>query len=73
MQRFEATSMAVPRCPWLVVQGDEDDVVDLSGVVGWGNSLDPSPRLMVLRGAGHLFHGRLHNLRNAVEDVIRSG
>ena len=72
IQRFDGTSMAVP-CPWLVVQGDADDVVDPAAVVEWVNSLDPRPRLVVLPGVGHFFHGRLHDLKNAVVDAIRSG
>ena len=72
IQRFDGTSMAV-RCPWLVVQGDADDVVDPVAVVEWVNSLDPRPRLVVLPGVGHFFHGRLHDLKNAVVDAIRSG
>ena len=73
IQRFDRTAMAVPRCPWLVVQGDADDVVDSAAVVEWVNSLDPRPRLVVLPGVGHFFHGRLHDLRDAVADAIRSG
>jgi hypothetical protein len=66
-------SMAVPRCPWLVVQGDADDVVDPAAVINWVNGLDPKPQLVVLPGVGHFFHGRLHELRGAVIDAIRSG
>ena len=73
IQRFDASAMAVPQCPWLVVQGDADDVVDPSAVIDWVNSLDPKPRLVVLPGVGHFFHGRLHELRDAVIDAIRSG
>ncbi len=72
IQLIGGTSMHVP-CPWLVVQGDADDVVDPAAVVEWVNSLDPRPRLVVLPGVGHFFHGRLHDLRNAVVDAIRSG
>jgi alpha/beta superfamily hydrolase len=63
----------VPRCPWLVVQGDADDVVDPAAVVGWAKALDPRPRLVVLPGAGHFFHGRLNEVRDAVIDAVRSG
>jgi alpha/beta superfamily hydrolase len=70
---FDPAGMAVPRCPWLVVQGDADDVVDPAAVVDWVNGLDPKPRLVVLPGVGHFFHGRLHDLRDAVSDAIRSG
>jgi uncharacterized protein len=68
-----AASTAVPRCPWLVVQGDADELVDPSGVIDWVNTLDPKPRLLVLPGVGHFFHGRLRELRDAVIDAIRSG
>ncbi len=70
---FAESGMAVPRVPWLVVQGDADDVVDPAAVINWINGLDPRPRLVVLPGVGHLFHGRLRELRDAVVDAIRSG
>jgi len=65
--------MAAPRCPWLIVQGDADDVVDPTTVINWVNGLDPKPRLVVLPGVGHFFHGALRELRDAVVDAIRSG
>ena len=68
-----AASTAVPHCPWLVVQGDADELVDPSRVIDWVNTLDPKPRLVVLPGVGHFFHGRLRELRDAVIDAIRSG
>jgi uncharacterized protein len=68
-----AASTAVPHCPWLVVQGDADELVDPSSVIDWVNTLDPKPRLVVLPGVGHFFHGRLRELRDAVIDAIRSG
>jgi alpha/beta superfamily hydrolase len=73
LELFNAFGMAVPRCPWLVVQGDADDVIDPAAVINWVNGLDHKPRLVVLPGAGHLFHGRLRELRDAVVDAIRSG
>ena len=63
----------VPHCPWLVVQGDADELVDPTAVIDWVNTLDPKPRLLVLPGVGHFFHGRLRDLRDAVIDAIRSG
>jgi alpha/beta superfamily hydrolase len=70
---YDASSLAVPPCPWLVVQGDADDVVDPAAVINWVAGLKPKPRLVVLPGVGHFFHGRLHELRDAVIDAIRSG
>jgi alpha/beta superfamily hydrolase len=73
IQRFDASDMTVPRCPWLVVQGDADDMVDPAAVINWVNGLEPKPRLVVLKGVGHFFHGRLRELQDAVVDAIRSG
>jgi uncharacterized protein len=73
VQRFDGPGTSVPSCPWLVVQGDADDVVDSAAVISWVNGLNPKPRLLVLPGAGHFFHGRLGELRDAVIDAIRSG
>ena len=52
---------------------DADEVVDPAAVIEWVNSLDPKPRLVVMPGVSHFFHGRLHDLRDAVIDAIRSG
>jgi len=34
-----------PACPWLMLQGDNDDVVDADEVVAWLNGLAPGPEL----------------------------
>jgi hypothetical protein len=73
IQLFDASGLRVPHCPWLVVQGDADDVVDPMTIIDWVNTLDPKPRLVVLPGVGHFFHGRLRELRDAVIDAVRSG
>jgi hypothetical protein len=73
VDRFDFSSIPAPICPWLVVQGDADDVVDPASVIAWAESLEPKPRLVVLPGAGHFLHGRLQEVRDAVIDAIRSG
>jgi alpha/beta superfamily hydrolase len=59
-----------PRCPWLVVQGDQDELVDIEETIAWINELEPGPELEVIEGAEHFFHGKLVLLRNAVEGFI---
>jgi hypothetical protein len=73
IQRFDLTAGGVPGCPWLVVQGDADEVVDPEAVISWARGLVPPPRLVILQGVGHFFHGHLHELRDAVIESIRSG
>jgi len=73
IQRQGEAAAAVPHCPWLVVQGDADEVVDPAEVIAWVNRMEPKPRLVVLPGAGHFFHHRLHELRDIVVEEMRNG
>jgi alpha/beta superfamily hydrolase len=59
-----------PECPWLVVQGDRDELVDAVQVRRWVDEFAPPPRLVVLEGAEHFFHGRLGELRAAVLEFL---
>jgi hypothetical protein len=63
--RFGLTSMARPDCPWLIVQGDADEVVDAREVQAFAAGFSPPPQLVLLPGVGHFFHGRLDQLRDA--------
>ena len=55
-----------PECPWLIVQGESDDVVPCDEIVAWVNGLTPGPELVVVPDTGHFFHGRLTRLREIV-------
>ena len=59
-------AVPMPGCPWLIVQGDADEVVEPGTVIDWAAQLSPPPRLVVLAGVGHYFHGRLNELRETV-------
>jgi alpha/beta superfamily hydrolase len=64
VQRFDFTRLPVPACPWLVAQGDADELVDHERVLAWTRALDPAPVVRILAGAEHFFHGRLTELRS---------
>lgn len=66
VSRFAPTDAAGPRCPWLVVQGDADDVIAPEAVLEWARKQVPVPEIAVFPGASHFFHGRLTELREAV-------
>lgn len=70
VSRFASGLTRQPRCPWLVVQGDEDELVDLDETVDWFNRLEPGPELLVMEGAEHFFHGRLTDLRECVANFV---
>jgi len=64
--KIDVTHADPPRCPWLIVQGDADDVVPADFVLGWARTLEPPPQVALLSGAGHYFHGRITDLKDAV-------
>jgi alpha/beta superfamily hydrolase len=68
--RIIVAPLARPDCRWLVVQGDKDELVDVAAVRSWVAGFDDPPRLQVLAGAEHFFHGRLGDLRDAVTGFI---
>jgi alpha/beta superfamily hydrolase len=59
-----------PRCPWLLVHGSADDVVAAAPVVEWAKALAAPPRVVLVDGVGHYFHGHLNVLGNAVTDFF---
>jgi alpha/beta superfamily hydrolase len=59
-----------PDCPWLIIQGDEDELVAVEDTIAWVNELEPGPELQIFAGTEHFFHGSLVNLRQAVEAFI---
>lgn len=68
--KFGAAGEAAPDCPWLVVQGDADEVAPPDDVVAWVNGIDPGPELALLPGVDHFFHGKLNLLRETVSEFI---
>jgi alpha/beta superfamily hydrolase len=70
--RWDFGALTRPGCPWLIVQGDHDELVDARAVSGWAEATGAYPRLEVLAGADHFFHGRLHDLRDVVSGFLAS-
>jgi hypothetical protein len=68
--RLLVDPVARPACPWLVVQGDRDDLVDFATVKSWVAGYVPPPDFAALPGAEHFFHGRLGELRAAVIEFL---
>jgi alpha/beta superfamily hydrolase len=68
---FAESLPSQPDCPWLILQGDQDELVDVDETIAWVNGLEPGPELQILDGAEHFFHGKLLLLRDAVEAFVR--
>ena len=70
VSRFANTLPSQPACPWLIVQGDQDELVDINETIEYINGLNPGPELAVFPDGEHFFHGRLIELRDTVESFI---
>jgi len=73
---FAAARAAEPTCPWLIVQGGADDVVPAPAVLRWAAERQPLPgvplpEVSLLPDAGHFFHGRINEVRDAVLAFMR--
>jgi len=66
VDRVDVPTAVLPTCPWLIVQGDQDDVVDPTKIREWAEGLAQRPELALLSGVGHYFHGRLNELKEVV-------
>lgn len=62
----------MPSCPWLLIQGEADEVVDPADVFAWVDTLEQAPHVVRIPEAGHFFHRRLMDLRGAVKNGVRS-
>ncbi len=82
-QRLVTVAPAVNYCPdsslnlsgisWLLIQGDADDIVPAEQVTGWLAGQEVQPQLVLLEGAGHFFHGRLNDLKQAIISSFGTG
>jgi uncharacterized protein len=70
---YELGDVDAPDCDWLLAQGDADDVVPPQAVLAWADRQANKPRLHVLAGAGHFFHGRLHELKPLLSNFLDAG
>ena len=70
IQRLPVDASEQPTCPWLLVQGDKDELVDAREVEQWAASLPQPPEIAILQGAEHFFHGRMNDLRQTVLEWV---
>ena len=69
--RWEFEKIVLPTCPWLVIQGDEDEVVDPQAVYAWIDTLKQKPELVRMHGTSHFFHRKLVDLRGALQHGVK--
>lgn len=69
--RWDFSAVLAPTCPWLLVQGEADEIVSPQAVYAWLGTLDRQPTLVKMPDTGHFFHQRLMDLRGAIKNGVR--
>jgi len=69
VERLKASPVAGHAASTLIIHGDRDDVVPLQSVLDWAAPQELP--VVVIPGAEHFFHGRLHILRRIMLDSCR--
>ena len=69
--RWDFGSIKLPTGPWLVIQGEEDEIVDPQAVYDWLDGADAQAELVRVPETGHFFHRKLMDLRGAIKNGVR--
>lgn len=68
--RWPFETVTLPTCPWLVVMGEADEIVEPQAVFDWVEALQHRPELVRMPGTSHFFHRRLMDLRGAIKHAV---
>ena len=66
------TGVMPPPCPWLLIQGESDEIVSAAGGVRLGDETQAAPTVVRMPDTGHFFHRRLLDLRGAIKNGVRN-
>jgi len=67
---YDVRDFTPPECPWLLIQGTDDEIVPYKDVLKWATRLYPAPHTAYLDDVGHYFHGKLNTLQAIITDSI---
>lgn len=75
--RWDFDKIALPTMPWLVIQGEDDEIVDPQAVYDWFEQLSKaqppgaSAELIRMPDTSHFFHRKLMDLRGAIKHGVQ--
>ena len=69
---WDFDTLVLPTCPWLVIQGDADEIVDPQAVRSWVEAMPAPPQLVRMPDTSHFFHRKLLDLRGAIKHGVRA-
>lgn len=67
----ETATLPLPQCPWLLVQGEADELFDAAQVFAWAESLAKPPVILRFPETSHFFHGKLVLLRDQLIENLK--
>ncbi len=70
--RWDFSVLASPLCPWLIIQGEADEVVDPEAVYAFVAAQPDPPTLVRMPETSHFFHRRLMDLRGAIKNGVHA-
>ncbi len=70
VQHYDYTEFKGLSLPWVIVQGEKDDVALPEAVFEWYEHLNPKPQLIKMPETGHFFHSRLGQLKDHLEPIL---
>lgn len=70
IENFNFTPLMPIECPWLVVQGEKDEVVSAQAVFDWIAKMPNPPELIRMPDATHFFHGQLIELQSLLIEKL---
>lgn len=64
---FEFAELSEPDMPWMVIQGQEDEVISADAVSEWVRQRNNVPEYFLHEDTGHFFHGKLNLLKDSLK------
>ena len=71
VRMFDFDNLQGVECPWLLIQGDQDEVVEINSVINWVRTLQRPPQLEIVNDSSHFFHGKLIELRSICAEFVQ--
>jgi uncharacterized protein len=70
IQNYDYKEWALDSSPWLILQGDEDEVVPSSLVFDFAKQAQPELPVLHFANTSHFFHGKLIELKTRLTDYL---
>ena len=69
--RWDFGNMTMPAMPWVVIQGEADEIVDPAAVYAWLDGLKSDVQLVRMPDTSHFFHRKLMDLRGVIKHEVK--